>query len=576
MDISTKYDLTVSSTTWILTEYLKKYFVVLLFFCFSSVIGQTGHNNDPNNKARSDGSVMRISGNGSSESNWTKTGNTIYNNNPGNVAVNDSVAYSKLNVNGDIKANSTTYKGRTHGAMVTIMFDDGLATMFTVVRPIFNARGVKASFAVPVDWIETSYNGGLRLTWSQVLQLQQEGFEISSHPHGLPPFQSFDETMSESKIITEFEHEINTYKSHGITITTLTWPNHISCRLAREVAARYFKGARGEYGINATNRTIFRTYEVRSMQMDAPYMNLRTIEDSILRAAAEGRWTILHRHQVSTTDADTLGQLIDFIQSIHIPMVTFSQGLDSVGNTISAGDNFMVSERGVRMDSIWGEPAFIGNPKVYGSLTVAPKNPVDGRVPTVLHIVNAGNGAGTGASLTMGIDNYIEATAGLKGYYSAGTEGMVLGFTVAGIEKSTLDEKGNLKVPGSVTSPNLVYNTEIKPQCWVSVDTLQMDLSSKYLLGYSEGFVIDTVVYAMTRRGGSPKVTAIIHYGTDISASGTSVVTEGNMITSYSGATKISSINNNEIKAGNMIWLTFSGLSVKPRSFFVTIVGHRL
>jgi len=121
----------------------------------------------------------------------------------------------------------------------------------------------------------------------------------------------------------------------------------------------------------------------------------------------------------------------------------------------------------------------------------------------------------------------------------------------------------------------LARNSEIKPQCGRIVDTLEMDLTSKFLIGYSEGFVVDTMVCIMDRRGDSPSIAIVAHYGTDYTSDGTEILTSGE-ITSYTYATKFSSFTNATISAGNMIWFTFSDLTVRPKSFTVILVGHRL
>lgn len=120
-----------------------------------------------------------------------------------------------------------------------------------------------------------------------------------------------------------------------------------------------------------------------------------------------------------------------------------------------------------------------------------------------------------------------------------------------------------------------VSTLEIKKQFWIGVDTTAQALTEPFFMGYSDGIVVDTLIFEHRRRAGSPDVTAKVWYGNDINSAGTAVVTAGNQVTSYSGPTRVSSFNNATIAKGNTIWLTFSAISVKSKGFFVTIIGHR-
>jgi len=139
-----------------------------------------------------------------------------------------------------------------------------------------------------------------------------------------------------------------------------------------------------------------------------------------------------------------------------------------------------------------------------------------------------------------------------------------------------IKDNGDAELHGNLTASNLNYKNDKLPICIKSIDSVEMTLFDKYDVGYSEGFVVDTIIATTFCRAGSPNIRFVLHYGPDKSVSGTSVVTAGNTVTSYTIATKISSLNNATISAGNMIWLTFSDLSIKPKTFSVTIIGHRL
>jgi hypothetical protein len=128
----------------------------------------------------------------------------------------------------------------------------------------------------------------------------------------------------------------------------------------------------------------------------------------------------------------------------------------------------------------------------------------------------------------------------------------------------------------AATVTNGLYKTTIR-QLFppVFVDTSALVKTGKVLIGYSCGIIIDTIIYLLNRQAGTPSVTPTIHYGTDWSAAGTSVVTAPGAVTSYTTATKVSGVtlNNPTIAASNLIWLTWTE-TVAPKELYVTILGH--
>ncbi len=127
------------------------------------------------------------------------------------------------------------------------------------------------------------------------------------------------------------------------------------------------------------------------------------------------------------------------------------------------------------------------------------------------------------------------------------------------------------------TSTTIKTNADIEPMFGSGVDSTLMLTTLKFPIGYSQGLVIDTIIYisTTTASGGSCNVTPKIFYGTDISASGTAVITSPGAVTSRSTATKVSTFDNATVSAGNMIWLTFTDVTTKPRNFMVQIIGHK-
>ena len=119
------------------------------------------------------------------------------------------------------------------------------------------------------------------------------------------------------------------------------------------------------------------------------------------------------------------------------------------------------------------------------------------------------------------------------------------------------------------------YKNSIVPLFATGCDSTAITLGYKFPLGYSNGIVIDTIVYIQNAVQSSPSVTPKLFFGPDISATGTAVINSPSAVISKTTATKITSFNNGTIPAGNIIWMTFSAVTSIPRVFMVQIIGHR-
>ncbi len=151
-----------------------------------------------------------------------------------------------------------------------------------------------------------------------------------------------------------------------------------------------------------------------------------------------------------------------------------------------------------------------------------------------------------------------------------------------------VSDKGNLAIgSGTAQTERLYVNGDIKitgkakgfPVGYSSgADSTYMNTTVVVPIGYSTGFVIDTLVFiaTTTASGGSVNITPKIFFGTDQSGSGTAVITSPSAITTKSSAVKVSSFNNATVASGNMLWLKFTDVTTKPKNILVQIIGHSL
>lgn len=179
----------------------------------------------------------------------------------------------------------------------------------------------------------------------------------------------------------------------------------------------------------------------------------------------------------------------------------------------------------------------------------------------------ATGGGYTGATGSMGATG---ATGNLGSIGNTGATGTT-GYTgIIGATGNT-GATGTIGYTGSTgsTGNTIIY-------FGIGVDSALVTTNLKFPMGYTpSGFTIDTLIVIMTRTGAStPNVTPKIYFGTDISATGTPIISAPTPVTSYSAVTKFFSFNNATIPGGSMIWLTFDAVSNRPRNIMIQIKGQ--
>ncbi len=202
--------------------------------------------------------------------------------------------------------------------LITFVIDDGQLTDYTVKRPIFDARG-----AVAVSAVITRHR---HLSDAQLLAMQADGWEIASHSRthidepGLTPAQLEDEIGGARQDL----------EAIGLTVTTHVYPHGLTNFQVEQVTKKYYDAGvtvggpvnTAPFFLPALGRKNFgRTYA-------RPGRNTLDYYETLVDGANHpGRWLIFMVHEVDSTDAATLGHLLDYIRARSIPIVTIREGI---------------------------------------------------------------------------------------------------------------------------------------------------------------------------------------------------------------------------------------------------------
>jgi hypothetical protein len=112
----------------------------------------------------------------------------------------------------------------------------------------------------------------------------------------------------------------------------------------------------------------------------------------------------------------------------------------------------------------------------------------------------------------------------------------------------------------------------------VVTDSSLIQTGTKIPLGWYTNFNITVTALKLRLYGGSsPSVTADLHFGTDISAAGTALITTPDATTTTTVWRSITTFNNANIDAGSSVWLEFdakSGITkVTPTYLEIVLIG---
>ncbi|MDU4659685.1 MAG: polysaccharide deacetylase family protein [Clostridium butyricum] len=228
------------------------------------------------------------------------------------------------------------------GAVITFVDDDGSNAFLTNLKPTFDSYGCKCSLG-----IIPSFAGTTGYMTKEILsQLQDEGYEIISHSntHASDVFNASAidlTTVSDVDIEKEYKDSqdwLITNGFNGFDVFVYPWGNFGTQAIRyKQLARKYYK-----YAVNAVGS--YNETPVDNMYMDRQFLN-KTQDISVYtalidEAIANNAWLIFGTHGGNTSqiDGNYLGQILTYVQTKNIPILTFKDALKYKGNALSIGD----------------------------------------------------------------------------------------------------------------------------------------------------------------------------------------------------------------------------------------------
>ncbi len=224
--------------------------------------------------------------------------------------------------------------------MVSFNFDDGYRNVYDNALPVFQKYGVVASFFPVVQYIldQESY----AVTWQQLAECQQDGWEIGSHTMTHPDLT----TLTDAQIDYELGQSQKILEQHGVNAKTLVFPYSQYNARVLDYTTRYYENSRADVGSNGFDCD---RYHIVSQEVT----NTTTPEQAIAwinEAVKNKKWLVLMMHQVVTGppadyeyNVTDLEKIVAYVANNNIPAVTMQQALairdDSLGPNLLKNPN---------------------------------------------------------------------------------------------------------------------------------------------------------------------------------------------------------------------------------------------
>lgn len=231
----------------------------------------------------------------------------------------------------------------TRRPIVTFTCDGGSIGDYEKIRPLSIKYGFKVTSAITTDFIDKHLAG--KMTWDQIRELQSLGWEIASHSKTHPHLS----TLSDSEITLELQGSRDILVAQGLNCRNLVYPYGDSNTNVRNIVPKYYRCAVkvGEYlktdgrwsTINAGDIDPLNLARVSLgayfdyHRVGLPSTNtFEYYKYRIDEAVAQNGWLIFMMHPSDVahdaTQQAILEQIIQYIQSINVNILTLDQGYD--------------------------------------------------------------------------------------------------------------------------------------------------------------------------------------------------------------------------------------------------------
>lgn len=216
--------------------------------------------------------------------------------------------------------------------MVAFVFDDGFASAYNVVKPMFDSRNVKANFAVNKYTIGTTNY----ITLSQMQEMYAKGHDVLNHSLTHPHL----ETKTYTQVVNEIQDMQSYLINNGITrgsdifIYPTSWTQIAQnvCTDLGYTVCRDIVGVANYNNINNYRLRTVSTNNVTTLASLSPYVDKMINRGGLLIYTVHDVVTTPDVNNSLQTATQTLSDLVDYVISKNIKIVRLSDWCDGQFN----------------------------------------------------------------------------------------------------------------------------------------------------------------------------------------------------------------------------------------------------
>ena len=257
---------------------------------------------------------------------------------------------AQTNLLGNISDSSVVNIGQKDGRkpLVTFIDDDGEVSVYSRLKPIFEARGVPCTIAIVSDWVGAKETGGQNREFmdrEQILELQNLGWEVASHSKTHIALGDVDEVDIIRKEVRESKEKL---LSLGFNVKNYVYPFGQENALVRKEIAKLYKVSpiTNMVDNNNTNKAPLDNYRLMRVALGS-FASIDTLEHHksvIDKAIAENSWVIFMTHVWAQNEQkdQLIADVIDYTLSKGVEIANLDEGLDYFGDKVNVDGAFRV------------------------------------------------------------------------------------------------------------------------------------------------------------------------------------------------------------------------------------------
>jgi len=223
-----------------------------------------------------------------------------------------------------VKTNAINVFSRTIQSVVTFSFDDGQDSVLTLGKPVFDAHAVAATLFIVTDWIGTEG----KLTTANLATLFAAGWEIASHTKTHADLA----LATPEELTTELATSQSVLRGLGYPCRTLAYPYGSTNVTVRNAVKQYYELARRAWGWGGVDWQPLPLTSFRLSAIGLDGLSLAAAKAYVDAAVGTTMMLNFFGHQVNAAMATLLDDLITYIESKGIAIVTYEDAIPIVGN----------------------------------------------------------------------------------------------------------------------------------------------------------------------------------------------------------------------------------------------------